>query len=633
MGRKRKVTGLDLRHLVRELLSLDGKILKKAYLLDEGVFSLFFYPEVDGSKELVIDLSGFIFLTDLKWPKPRSPPPFIMALRKHLEGRRFTEISQVGVERILRLSFGDMQLVVELFGGGNLILVQEGEILLPLKRVEFRGRSIRPGDIYRPPAGPGIELDPSDRDAVLTLLRKGVKERLPLWKVLIGSFGVGPPYMDEISHLMGVDLKSPLPEIEALIAELADLIHSFLNRETEPMIYVQDSEVVNFSAFPLHHLQMERRSIHSLSRAIQLYYTAERPEYEEDQKIRSLEVEIQRQEELKKEYAEKAEEYRSMGDLIYLHLTEVDEALKKARKGISPPPIVSVDRKSGKVVLNLDGREIELDMLKSATENASEYYNRAKKYREKHERIDTAILSLKEKLNRLRTEAKERASKKVPTKRRKLRWYERFRWFYTSGGFLVIGGRDAQTNAEIVSKYLDENDLFFHVDMPGGSVVVLKLDGREPDEASVNQAATAAGVFSRAWREGLTSVDVYYVKGSQVSKHAPSGLYLPKGSFYITGRRNYLRVRLEICVGFQKTPDGIKLTAAPPGAPLLYSVCLRPGSTGKEEAAKVLKNVLEGWLQENIKIRGDSEPPAEPVEVSVDDIVRALPPGKVTIVE
>ncbi|MDK2383304.1 MAG: hypothetical protein QI199_00660, partial [Candidatus Korarchaeota archaeon] len=66
MGRKRKVTGLDLRHLVRELLSLDGKILKKAYLLDEGVFSLVFYPEVGGSRELVIDLSGFIFLTDLK---------------------------------------------------------------------------------------------------------------------------------------------------------------------------------------------------------------------------------------------------------------------------------------------------------------------------------------------------------------------------------------------------------------------------------------------------------------------------------------------------------------------------------------------------------------------------------------
>ncbi len=633
MGRKRKVTGLDLRHLVRELLSLEGRILKKAYMLDDGVFSLVFYPEVDGSRELVIDLSGFVFLTDLKWPKPQSPPSFIMALRKHLEGRRFTEISQIGVERILRLSFGDMQLVVELFGGGNLILAQEGKILLPLKRAEFRGRSIRPGEIYRPPAGPGIELDPRDRDAILALLGEGVKEKLPLWKVLIGSFGVGPPYTDEISHLTGLDLKSSLPEIEAPIDELADLIHSFLNRETEPVIYVQSDEVVDFSAFPLQHLQMERRSVPSLSRAIQLYYTAERPEYEEDPKIRSLEVEIQRQEELKKEYAEKAKEYRSLGDLIYLHLAEVDEALRKARKGISSPLIVSVDRKSGKVVLNLDGREIQLDMLKSATENASDYYSRAKKYREKYERIDTAISFLKEKLNRLRSEAEERASRKAPTKRRKLRWYERFRWFYTSGGFLVIGGRDAQTNAEIVSKYLDENDLFFHVDMPGGSVVVLKLDGRKPDKASVNQAAAAAGVFSRAWREGLTSVDVYYVKGSQVSKHAPSGLYLPKGSFYITGKRNYLRVRLEVCVGFQETPDGIKLTAAPPGAPFLYSVCLRPGSTGKEEAAKVLKNILESWLQENIKIRGDSEPPAEPVEVSVDDIVRALPPGKVTIVE
>ncbi len=632
MGQRRKVTGLDLRHLARELLSLEGKMLKKVYMLDDGVFSLVFYPEVDGSRELLIDLSGFVFLTDLKWPKPQSPPSFIMALRKHLEGRRFTEISQIGVERILRLSFGDMQLVVELFGGGNLILVRDGRILLPLRRAEFKGRSIRPGEIYRPPAGPGVELDPEDRDAILASLREGVEGKLPLWKVLMGSFGVGPPYTDEISHLMGVDLRSPLPETVSL-DELADLIHSFLNRETEPVVYVQGDDVVNFSAFPLHHLQMERRSTPSLSRAIQLYYTAKRSSYEEDPRIRSLEVEIERQEALKGEYAGRAEEYRSIGDLIYMHLAEVDEALRKARSGILSPPIVSIDRKSGKIVLNLDGREIQLDMLKSATENASEYYGRAKKYREKYERIDAAILSLKEKLNRLKSEAEERASRKAPTKRRKLRWYERFRWFYTSGGFLVVGGRDAQTNAEIVSKYLDESDLFFHVDMPGGSVVVLKLGGREPDEASVNQAATAAGVFSRAWREGLTSVDVYYVRGSQVSKHAPSGLYLPKGSFYITGKRNYVRVKLEVCVGFQETPDGIKLTAAPPGAPFLHSVCLRPGSTGKEEAAKVLKNMLESWLQENIKIRGNSEPPAEPVEVSVDDIVRALPPGKVTIVE
>ncbi len=632
MRRKRKVTGLDLRHLVRELLSLEGRMLKKVYMLDEGVFSLVFYPEIDGSRELLIDLGGFIFLTDLKWPKPQSPPSFVMALRKYLEGRRFAEVSQIGVERVLRLSFGDMQLVIELFGGGNLVLVQGERILLPLRRVEFKDRSIKPGEIYRPPAGPGVELDPRDRSAILSALEKGVREELPLWKVLMGSFGVGPPYTDEISHLMNVDVRSPFSGKS--LDELANLIHSFLNRETEPVVYMEGGDVVNFSAFPLQHLQMERKSVPSMSKAIQFYYTASRSnDYTEDPRIRSLEIEIERQETLKEEYRKRAEEYRSIGDLIYLHLAEVNEAIKKARRGVESPLIVSVDRKSGKIVVNLGDRRIQLDMLKSATENASEYYSKAKKYREKYERIDAAILSLKERLSRLRSEAEERSSRRAPIKRRKLRWYERFRWFYTSGGFLVIGGRDAQTNAEIVSKYLDESDLFFHADIPGGSAVVLKLGGRDPDEESVRQAATAAGVFSRAWREGLTSVDVYYVRGSQVSKHAPSGLYLPRGGFYITGKRNYLRVKLEICVGFQETPDGIKLTAAPPGAPLLHSVCLKPGSTGKEEAAKVLKNVLESWLRENIKIRGDSEPPAEPVEVSVDDIVRALPPGKVKIVE
>ena len=40
---------------------------------------------------------------------------------------------------------------------------------------------------------------------------------------------------------------------------------------------------------------------------------------------------------------------------------------------------------------------------------------------------------------------------------KELKWFEKLRWFLTSDGFLVVGGRDANTNETIVKKYLDNN--------------------------------------------------------------------------------------------------------------------------------------------------------------------------------
>jgi predicted ribosome quality control (RQC) complex YloA/Tae2 family protein len=52
-------------------------------------------------------------------------------------------------------------------------------------------------------------------------------------------------------------------------------------------------------------------------------------------------------------------------------------------------------------------------------------------------------------------------------------WYERFRWFHTTSGFLVIGGRDADQNEELVEKYADRYDRFFHAQAHGGPATVL----------------------------------------------------------------------------------------------------------------------------------------------------------------
>ena len=47
----------------------------------------------------------------------------------------------------------------------------------------------------------------------------------------------------------------------------------------------------------------------------------------------------------------------------------------------------------------------------------------------------------------------------------------------------------------------------------------------------MNEVAHATVCFSRAWREGMYGVSAYWVNPEQVKKSAPSGEFLPKGSF------------------------------------------------------------------------------------------------------
>ncbi|MEM3928961.1 MAG: ribosome rescue protein RqcH [Candidatus Korarchaeum sp.] len=626
-GRIRGMTGLDLLHMTRELRLIEGSFVKKFYSIDENTLSLVFHPEREGRRELIIDTRGAVFLTKLKWSKPQTPSPFAMILRKRLENSRIEKVYQMGLERILVLEFSrdDLKLIIELFGAGNAILLSDNEISAALRKAEYRDREIRVGVPYKPPPG-GVHLDDLSKDSLSKAIR-GLPADERVSRVMV-SFGLGPPYLDEALLMVGVRADSKLSDVD--VDALIHSISEFLNRKAEPTVYMEGEDVVEYSAFPLTHLTFERRYAETFSDAVEVYYTSKRS-FAEDRRVLSLEKEIERQLSLRREYEESYERFKRLGDLLISNLHEVDEVLRIARLGGSSELIRSLDRRSGRVVALIDGEVIELDLRRSASENAAEYYSKAKKMREKAARVNQAISQLEEKLRSIRSSVEREISELKPRPRRRMRWYERFRWFYTSSKLLVLCGRDAQTNSEIVDRYMERDDLFFHVDMPGGAVVILKTGGVEPDQESIEQAAVAAASFSRAWREGFSYADVYYVRGDQVSKHAPSGMYLPKGSFYITGKRNYLRVKLELAIGFQETIDGLKLTAAPPNSPFICSARIRPGSMRKEEAAIRIKNKLAECLERNVKIIGFPESSVD--ELTVDGIVRLMPPGRVELEE
>ncbi len=104
---------------------------------------------------------------------------------------------------------------------------------------------------------------------------------------------------------------------------------------------------------------------------------------------------------------------------------------------------------------------------------------------------------------------------------------------------LAIGGRSAEQNEEINSKYFQQKDLFFHANIFGASAVVLK-EGEQAESSIKEEVAQFAGCFSKAWENGQASVDVFAARRSQVSKSSNEG-YIATGSFLIKGDREWFR--------------------------------------------------------------------------------------------
>lgn len=252
---------------------------------------------------------------------------------------------------------------------------------------------------------------------------------------------------------------------------------------------------------------------------------------------------------------------------------------------------------------------IELDIKKSLEENASTYFEKAKKAKKKIEGAKIALEKAGEKLKDLEekkeVEIKAAEAKKEKTKR-KPQWYEKFRWFRTSEGFLVIGGRDATTNEIVVKKHTLPDDIVFHTDMSGSPFFILKTEDKKPSEKSLKEVADATCSFSRAWKLGLGSQKVFHVNPDQVTKEAKAGEYLTKGSFMIKGKTNYIDNQINAAVGI--ADDG-SVMGGPVEAVKKHCKEYVELQQGGEKTSAIAKKILK-------KIGGD-----------LDDIIRVMPSG------
>jgi len=662
---REEISSFDLAVIVRELRNfIKGTRINKIYQINRNILLLKLRNPKGDNLQLLIEAGKRMHITFYDFEKPKKPPNFCMALRKHLENGIIEEISQYDFERIaeikIRRGGQNYRLIIEFFKNGNIILVNsENKILQALTYRRMRDRNILRGEIFKYPPRRG-------EDPRLLDLKDFYKIRdfsqMEIVRALTRFLAIGGFYAEEILLRSGVnksELCSSLNEekIKAIFDSIKQLIFQIESGEWKPCVFFnENNEIIDFAPFPLkRYVDLRVVEMESFNRALDEYYakvTVEKRmevfEKTVEQEVSRLKRILEKQKRSLQELENKIKTYQQIGNIIYSHLYDLDSLinrimrekkkgkswneiseilLKEKNAAISPSTyFVSINPKILTLQVSVDGSTFNLNLKLSAQENAADYYEKAKKAKDKIEGIKKAMEQTMVKLEKARLEAlkkMEAASKPLPLKRKK-EWYEKFRWFISSEGFLVIGGRDASTNETLIKKYLEPHDLVFHADIVGSPFVVIKTGGKAPAERTINEAAQFTASYSRAWREGLRALDVYWVKPEQVKKAAPSGQYLSKGSFMIYGTKNYVKnVPLEVAIGVKRENNHFKVIGGPVEAiakqTSLY-VKIVPGKDSSGRLAKYIRNRLASMAS--------NEERNEILRIPIEDFQAFIPSGR-----
>lgn len=189
---------------------------------------------------------------------------------------------------------------------------------------------------------------------------------------------------------------------------------------------------------------------------------------------------------------------------------------------------------------------IDIDLALSPWSNARQYYDQRKTAASKEQKtLQSSAKALKSTEKKINADLKKslKQEKQVLRPVRKQLWFEKFHFFISSEGYLVLGGKDAQQNEILYKRYLKKGDVYVHADLHGAaSVVVKNKPGRLDDpipSSTLSQAGSFAVATSSAW-DSKAVMSAWWVRPEQVSKTAPTGEYLATGSFIIHGEKNFL---------------------------------------------------------------------------------------------
>lgn len=511
-------------------------------------------------------------LTETPRENPDTPPMFCMLLRKYFLGGRILAITQPSMERLLEFRFetlselGDRverRLVLECIGWkANLIMLDgEGRITDCLRRVEgdlSARRPLMPGMFYQAPAPTG-KLDPT----AMTLedLRRLVLEQAPEGegqdKWLLDTFSGLSPLVARELEFQGAGSR------EGLSDRLERLLKAVKEECFQPIVLAKDEKPFDFTFMPVlqYGPSVELRRYDGFSQMLDDYYAQKEAQERVKQRgqdfIRSVTQarsrtakKIANQEQDLRNAADR-ERMRQFGDIITsnFHRMERGQTTLRAQNYYDP--------EGGEV-------DIPLDPLLTPQQNAAKYYKDYKKAQKAEEMLSIQLeknrreldyldsvlqmISLSEgdrDLQEIRQELMDNGylkqhRRKMTAKGKQKIIRSKPMEFRSSAGLTILVGKNNSQNDRLTLKEADKRDIWLHTQKIHGSHVILKTDGGEPDERSLNEAAMLAAWFSQGRESGQVPVDYTPVRYVKKPAGAKPGfvIYNTYHTLYVTPAEN-----------------------------------------------------------------------------------------------
>ncbi len=662
---KEEMTSFDIAAVTSELNELvKGAYIDNIYQTNLRTLLLKLRQPGKPRLHLLIEAGKRLHLTSYVLDRPSKPSSFCMALRKYLRNGVITEVEQHGFERIVILRVdtkeGEFQLISELFGRGNIILVSpQNAILHALTYRKMRDRNVIRGETFQHPPSSGKNPIKLSLQVFTEIKKLG---SLEIVRALTKFLSISGLYGEEILLRANIDknvsCSSLTPsDMKGIFDQLSHILSIVSAGKVKPCIVVNDNgNWVDVTPFPLKkYTHFEQKLYKNFNEALDEYYTetgvnekVAKFAREADRELAKQRRIIQNQKKTIEQSKTEIEQNKKIGDIIYIHLNDLQFLLRKIKEekeqGKSWEEIISDIEKQReasitpamyfqsmepqRLIVNasVEGLVFPLNLRRSVQVNAATYYNKAKRAEKRLKGAEKALRETQARIKELQEKQVEklRETHKAPPKRRKKAWYEKFRWFHSSDGFLVIGGKDAITNEILIKKHMEPHDVVFHADIYGAPFILIKTEGKTPPERTLKESAQLAASYSRAWKEMLTALDVYWISPQQVDKSAPSGQYLKKGSFMIHGSKNYVKnVLLKTAIGIKVSEGKLTVVGGPPRAVSKQTnvyVEIVPGEQKSSRLAKKIKQQLAGKASNTLT--------KQVLELPIEDIQQFIPLGQ-----
>jgi len=557
---KDRFTSLDTLALVRELRAVDRARVDKAFDLPGGGWSLVFRVPGEGRRELVLVPGRFAALLRESPVHGEALSPFAKEMRRLLAGAALRSIAEPGGERFLELRFGrsgdpeELLLAVELFGTGNVLIAHGSRIVAVAFPRQWAHRTVRVGSEY---ARPPVRTDPwtlgrAEVEAALA------RSRTDLASTLAARLSLGGPVAEELIARGGWTGSEPAAprapevgprlhaEMTRILTEVGDRPSGFLYSRAGVAVDVTPYVSRRWDGAP----GVEVAVRPSFSEAAAEYFaTLSEPvrteaEQESVRVRRELDRLLLQQRRAVEELSAAAAELQAKAQALLTHYPEAETEVARLRTA----------RPSQRTAeIRLGETRLTVDLDRSLRDSAQGFFEESKRIRGKLEGAEAALKETERKLAAPSSGSSVRRPSAESPARRKTRWFERYRWFISSEGGIVIAGRDASSNDLLVRKHLKDGDFYVHADVHGAASVVVKhaAPGDAPvGEATLQEAAQWAVAFSKAWRAGLASASAFWVANDQVSKSGTSGEFVAKGAWVVHGTKHVLRdLPLELALG------------------------------------------------------------------------------------